>query len=170
MSERSLSPTDYHELKHVKSIKVPQTSIKKRRSIYQKSNLELQLELNRCNLSCECSNCGKPGGFQLKTHGELPLKETRYQKKQRILKKLKAIGNAIIFILIYKLEAIKNWKKKMHNLKLSKNLTILRRPAVLQTGNLLPNTQPNKQSTKYILSFERSKYYFNPPISIQEFP
>ncbi|CAD8178567.1 unnamed protein product [Paramecium octaurelia] len=143
MSERSLSPTDYYELKHVKSIKVNQNSIKKRRSIYQKSNLQLQLESNRCNLSCECSNCGKPNGFQLKIHVELPLKETRYQKKQRILKKFKAVGNAIIFILIYKLEAIKNWKKKMHNLKLSKNLTILRRPAVF-----LINNQP---STFYLL-------------------
>ncbi|CAD8086396.1 unnamed protein product [Paramecium primaurelia] len=142
MSERSLSPTDYYELKHVKSIKVNQTSIKKNRSIHQKSNLELQLELNR---------------------------QTRYQKKQRILKKLKAIGNAIIFIYLYKMEAIKKWKKKMHHLKLSKNLTILRRPAVLQSVNQLPNAQSIKQLMKYIISFERLKQYPNSSTSIQEF-
>ncbi|CAD8107098.1 unnamed protein product [Paramecium sonneborni] len=130
MSERSLSPSDYYQLKHAKSIVINQVSFKKRRSIRYKNNHLFQLELNRCNLSCQCSNCGKSIGFQLKIQGELPLKETCYQKKKRILKKFKAIGNAIIFILIYKLEAIKKWKKKIHILKAARNLTIIRRPAV----------------------------------------
>ncbi|CAD8197537.1 unnamed protein product [Paramecium octaurelia] len=172
MSERSLSPSDYHEFKHAKSIMVIKTSFKKRRSIRCKVNqkFQLELELNRCNLSCECTNCGKPVGFQLKIHGELPLKETRYQKKKRVLKRFKAIGNAILFILIYKLEAIKKWKKKMHILRAARNLTIIRRPAVLQSVHLLPNLQPMKQPIKYFFLFERTKQLSISSISIQTLP
>ncbi|CAD8100595.1 unnamed protein product [Paramecium sonneborni] len=170
MSDRSLSPSDYYQLKHAKSIMINQASYKQTRSIHQKNQQLLLLELNKCNLTCRCSNCGNPIGFQLKILGELPLKETSYQKKKRILKKLKAIGNAIIFILIYKQEAIKNWKKKMHMLKAARNLTIIRRPALQQSGHLLPNIQANKFPIKYLIHFKRLKQSSHSSIFIQKFP
>ncbi|CAD8202190.1 unnamed protein product [Paramecium pentaurelia] len=144
MSERSLSPSDYYELKHVKTITYQHTSnFKKGRTILYQNTDELENDLNICNLSCDCSECGQLIGFSLKIYRQLPLKETRNQKKKRILRKFKAVGNAIIFILIYKMEAIKRLKKKMHLLRAVRNLTV-RRPALPQSIQLLPVQQSIK--------------------------
>ncbi|CAD8203985.1 unnamed protein product [Paramecium octaurelia] len=144
MSERSVLPSDYYELKHVKAIAYTQTSnIKKGRTILFHNRDEAENDLNKCNLSCDCSECGQLIGFSLKVHRELPLKETRNQKKKKILRRFKAVGNAIIFILMYKMEAIKKMKKKMHLLKAVRNLTV-RRPALPQQMQLLPVQQSIK--------------------------
>lgn len=79
MSDRSLSPSDYYELKHVKTINYKHASnIKKGRTILYQSTDQFENDLNKCNLSCDCSECGQLIGFSLKLHRELPLKETRY--------------------------------------------------------------------------------------------
>ncbi|CAD8118713.1 unnamed protein product [Paramecium sonneborni] len=149
MSDRSLSPSDYYELRHVKTITYKHASnIKKGRTILYQSTDQLENDLNKCNLSCDCSECGQLIGFSLKVHRELPLKETRNQRKKKILRRFKAVGNAIIFILAYKMEAIKRLKKKMHLLKAVRNLTV-RRPALLQSVHLLPVQQPIKQQQSH---------------------
>ncbi|CAD8196695.1 unnamed protein product [Paramecium pentaurelia] len=156
MSERSLSPSDYYELKHVKSITYKHTSnVKKGRTILYQSTDKFESDLNKCNLSCDCSECGQLVGFSLKLHRELPLKETRNQKKKKTLRRFKAVGNAIIFILTYKMEAIKRLKKKMHLLRAVRNLTV-RRPAVVQSVHLLPVQQPIKQPQSRDEEFEET--------------
>lgn len=48
-------------------------------------------------------------------------------KRRRILKRFKAAGNAILFILTYKMDAIKKFRKRMHILRAVRNLTTIRK-------------------------------------------
>lgn len=59
MSERLLSPSDYCELKHVKTITYKHASnIKKGRTILYYTTDDLESDLNKCNITCDCSECG----------------------------------------------------------------------------------------------------------------
>lgn len=60
MSERSDSPNDYYELKHVRTLKInPPESIKmKKRTLLYTNKEKLDKEYIKTNLSCDCSDCG----------------------------------------------------------------------------------------------------------------
>ncbi|CAK88066.1 unnamed protein product (macronuclear) [Paramecium tetraurelia] len=140
MSETSISPLDFYELKHVRTIKdntQAQRIQKKKTLLYQNKEM-LEKEYQILNQSCNCSDCGKGSKYFEIIKKQYPFKESRWQKRKRILKRFKAVINAIIFILTYKMEAIKKFRKRMHLLKAVRNLTTLRKPQPIVPAHLQP--------------------------------
>lgn len=60
MSERSQSPNDYYELKHVRTLKIApaETTLKKKRTLLYTNKEKLERDYIKTNLSCDCSECG----------------------------------------------------------------------------------------------------------------
>ncbi|CAD8059685.1 unnamed protein product [Paramecium sonneborni] len=140
MSESSLSPLDFYELKHVRTIKVNQKDLKfqkKRTLLYQNKEM-LEKEYLKLNQSCNCSECGKGSKYFEMIKKLYPFNESRWQKRKRILRRFKAVINAIIFILTYKMEAIKKFRKRMHILKAVRNLTTMKKPQQLGPAYIQP--------------------------------
>ncbi|CAD8056717.1 unnamed protein product [Paramecium sonneborni] len=140
MSESSLSPLDFYELKHVKTIKVKtqDEKLKKKRTLLYQNKEMLEKEYLQLNQSCDCSECGKGSKYFEMIKKQYPFIESRWQRRKRILKRFKAVINAIIFILIYKMEAIIKFRKRMHILKAVRNLTTIKKPQIVGPANIQP--------------------------------
>ncbi|CAD8141942.1 unnamed protein product [Paramecium pentaurelia] len=138
--EASLSPLDFYELKHVRTIKVNTQAerIQKKRTLLYQNREMLEKEYQILNQSCNCSECGKGTKYFEMIKKQYPFNESRWQKRKRILKRFKAVINAIIFILTYKMEAIKKFRKRMHLLRAVRNLTTLRKPQSVVPAHLQP--------------------------------
>ncbi|CAK75019.1 unnamed protein product (macronuclear) [Paramecium tetraurelia] len=132
MSESSLSQNDFYELKHVRTLKDNPSKFlsKKKQTQFYLNRAMLDKEYIKTDLSCECSECGKCSQFSETIKKQYPFCETRWQKRRRIFKRFKAATNAIIFILSYKVEAIKKFRKRMHILKAVRNLTTLKKSQI----------------------------------------
>ncbi|CAD8144809.1 unnamed protein product [Paramecium octaurelia] len=140
MSESSLSPIDFCDLKHVRTIQVNRQEErfqKKRTLLYQNKEM-LEKEFLKLNQSCDCSECGKGSKYFEMIKKQYPFNESRWQKRKRVLRRFKAVINAIIFILTYKMEAIKKFRKRMHILKAVRNLTTIRKPQAIVPPHLQP--------------------------------
>ncbi|KAM3137466.1 Protein kinase domain [Paramecium bursaria] len=64
----------------------------------------------RSNYSCHCIECGSMTKLQKAVWIVIPL-QTRQAKRLFVLRRLKAIANAVVFIVRYKVQAIKKAKK-----------------------------------------------------------
>ncbi|CAD8140010.1 unnamed protein product [Paramecium pentaurelia] len=140
MSESSLSQNDFYELKHVRTLKdnPSKFSQQKKQTQFYLNQAMLEKEYIKTDLSCDCTECGKCSQFSETIKKQYPFCETRWQKRKRILKRFKAAINAIIFILSYKVEAIKKFRKRMHILRAVRNLTTLKKSQITASTHLQP--------------------------------
>ncbi|CAD8138951.1 unnamed protein product [Paramecium octaurelia] len=132
MSETYLSLNDFYEMKHVRTLKnrLSNLSQKKKLTQFYLNKAMLEKEYIKTNLSCDCTECGKCNQFIRTIKKQYPFNGTRWQKRKRVLKRFKAAINAIIFILSYKVETIKKFRKRMHILKAMRNLTTVKKSQI----------------------------------------
>ncbi|CAK85408.1 unnamed protein product (macronuclear) [Paramecium tetraurelia] len=158
MSETYLSLNDFYEFKHVRTLKnrLSNLSQKKKLTLFYLNKAMLAKEYVKTNLSCDCTEFGICNQFIRRIKKQYPFNGTRYlinkiqrwQRRKKVLKRFKAAINAILFILSYKVETIKKFRKRMHILKAMRNLTTIKKSQI---------TVFNHQQHKPIISIPQSR-------------